>query len=268
MPLRDFLTSHPLNQFKRGRFFYAAYDGAYFALCAMVIALLWAFDIGPVFAGPAWWWGLALPVVVYALIWAHLVIHTCTHGSLPRSVNRMVGELLGLVVIVRFASWGIIHLRHHRFSDDRERDPHPNFSSFWKTAWNTVMQVERQLFAQYFEVWGDTPATRAAERRRAWVSYATNVVLVLAWAKVWGAWFTLLVFGPANLMAGLFIIHFNWSTHNGEAACSEFDFRPVNLNRGYYSVANRLFAGIYMHDNHHSRPALFNPAMLDASERT
>ena len=61
-------------------------------------------------------------------------------------------------------------------------------------------------------------------------------------------------------MAALFVIHFNWSTHNGERGLTESEFHPVNLNEGYYRVGNHVFNGIYMHANHHLRPYLFNPA--------
>lgn len=31
-------------------------------------------------------------------------MHNCTHGNLPRSINRVVGEILGLIILIRFAS--------------------------------------------------------------------------------------------------------------------------------------------------------------------
>ena len=35
-----------------------------------------------------------------------------------------------VVVLTRFASWEVIHQRHHRFSDDLDKDPHPVVSSY------------------------------------------------------------------------------------------------------------------------------------------
>lgn len=37
---------------------------------------------------------------------------------MPKSINRLVGELLGIFVVVRFASWDIIHMRHHQYCKD------------------------------------------------------------------------------------------------------------------------------------------------------
>lgn len=262
----DSLTSHPIRQFKRSRRFYAVYDGLYLIASTLLIIAMLATGRHGVMNGPAWFWVPVFGAMLYGCIWAHLVIHNCTHGSLPKAINRLVGEVLGVLVVVRFASWDIIHMRHHRYSDDRTKDPHPNFMCFWKTAHNTVMSVERQLFQEYFDTWGETAENRARERRRAYVSYGANVLVVAAWALLLGPWFFVLVFAPANLIAGLFVIHFNWSTHNGERGQTDEEFRPVNLNHGYYWLGNKLFAGIYMHANHHTRPALFNPSTWDEAE--
>src|SRR5450432_2520147 len=164
---------------------------------------------------PTGYWLLYFPCAVYALIVAHLCMHNACHGSFPRGTNRAIGELLGLLVVVRFASWNIVHMRHHAFSDHRDSDPHPNFASFWATAKHTVVNVERQLQRLYFETWGDTEETHALEARRARISYGTNLLLLLAWLVWMGPTLFLLIFLPANLLAGLFVIHFNWSTHNG-----------------------------------------------------
>ena len=81
-----------------------------------------------------------------------------------------------------------------------------------------------------------------------------------------GPAFFLLVFAPANLLAGLFVIHFNWSTHNGEAAKTFEEMGPVNLTGWHYRLGNKLFAGIYAHKLHHDRPTIFNPARALAAQ--
>jgi stearoyl-CoA desaturase (delta-9 desaturase) len=260
------LTSHPIAQFRRNPRFYLMYDGFWFLVCASVLITFALTGFEPLIGGPSWWFAAAFPVLLFALIWAHLLIHNCTHGNLPKAINRIVGEVLGLIVVVRFASWDIIHMRHHKYSDDREKDPHPNFPSFWKTVSNTIVSVEKQLFQQYFDTWGDTPENREKERRRAWMSYGTNIVLVATWLWLLGPWFTVLVFAPANLLAGLFVIHFNWSTHNGEAATTIEEMKPVNLKGAWYAIGNKLFAGIYAHQLHHEIPGIFNPAKALAAQ--
>jgi fatty acid desaturase len=254
------LTSHPIQQFRRDRRFYLRYDSFWFVVCALAILVLLATRFNGLFGRPSAYWLLVFPPLLYGLIVAHLFMHNATHGNFPRAINRVLGELFGLLVVVRYASWDIVHMRHHKYSDDRETDPHPNFASFWKTLVNTIINVEIQLQHQYFETWGDTPENRAFEKFRARVSYGTNIVLGAAWMLLLGPWFFWMVFIPANLLAAAFVIHFNWSTHNGMRGD---DFRPVNLNSGYFWLGNKLFAGIYMHANHHQRPHLFNPLRWD-----
>lgn len=258
--LQRLLTAHPINQFKKNPRFYFQYDGFWLLACGAVLAALLGAGYRPYLGGPQAWFAAAFPPLLFAFIWAHLLIHNCTHGNLPRAINRVAGELLGLVIITRFASWDITHMRHHKYPDDRSKDPHPNLPSFWRTVRHTIVNVEQQLFQQYFDTWGDTPFNRAKEQRRAYLSYGTNVVLLACWALLLGPAFFLCVFVPANLLAGLFVLHFNWSTHNGEAATELSQMRPTNLTRRYYRIANRFFCGIYAHQTHHELPHLFNPA--------
>jgi stearoyl-CoA desaturase (delta-9 desaturase) len=261
--LRAIFTEHPRQLFRRSRRFYLVYDLSYAVLCvALGLAMASShvyFVVGP----PTLYWLLVFPCAVYAVIVAQLFIHNAVHGNFPRAVNRLIGEVLGFIVVVRFASWVMVHLRHHRFSDDRQADPHPNFADFWTTVKHTIVHVEKQQMQEYYDLWWDSPENRAAEGLRAKISYATNILLLAAWCLFLGPWFFALVFLPANALGGLFIIHFNWTTHNGLGGD---DFRPVNLNRGYFWIGNKIFSGIYMHANHHERPHLFNPLVWDVEK--
>ena len=113
---------------------------------------------------------LLFPLVTYGVILCHVFAHVCTHNSLPRPWNRIVGEICGLIVLTRFASWEVVHQRHHRYTDDLENDPHPCKPSYFRHALLTITNVEKQLQATYFELYGDTPETRAYEKRRALTS--------------------------------------------------------------------------------------------------
>lgn len=213
------------------------------------------------FAWKPWHFVLGIPTVLYFLICAHLWIHNATHGNFPKWLNRLIGEVLGVIVFVRYASWDIVHMRHHRFSDDSGKDPHPTYPSYWKSFFSSIVYVEKQLQQQYCDVWGDTEENRRYEAFRAKVSYGTNVVLAVAWYLFLGPIGFFVFWLPLNLIAAAFVGHFNWSTHNGGAGR---EFRPVNLNHGYFWLGNKLFTGIYFHANHHKRPHLFNPARWDA----
>jgi hypothetical protein len=58
-------------------------------------------------------------------------------------------------------------------------------------------------------------------------------------------------------------VHFNWATHDGASKASTKNYRPINLNQGFFWVGNLLWHGIYMHKNHHRKPGVFNPLHLE-----
>lgn len=253
--------SQPSFQFRRLRTFYLLYDGFYLVLLTALCALMLGTNFTGLVPEFQWWMVPVIPLAMYVAIMCHVFIHNCTHQNFPRSINRLVGEICGLVVLTRYASWEIIHRRHHKYADDLERDPHPVLPSYWKFVWNSMLNVERQLQQQFYEFHGDTPQNRAFEKRRAYTSYFTNVMLMAAWYLLLGPAGFLLWFVPANIAGFLHVNHFNWVTHN--AKNPEEGFHPVNLNHGIYKLGNLLFCGIYFHRNHHEYSGLFNPKHLD-----
>jgi fatty acid desaturase len=258
------LTSLPFTQLRRHRYFYLWYDGFYAALSLTLLAAMHYGHHAPLIAAwdPRYW--ILLPLVCHAQILCSVWIHNCTHNNFPRALNRLVGELCGVVVLTRFASWEVIHQRHHRYSDDLAQDPHPVVPGYWTFLVKTVVGVELQLQRIYFDLYGDTPENRRYERIRAYVSYATSLLLIAAWYVFLGPLAFFCLFMPASVVGFLHLVHFNWSTHNAFSPGS--DFRPVNINTGYYRMGNRLWHGIYMHANHHRRANLFNPSRMQNGE--
>lgn len=257
------LTSLPFTQLRKNRYFYVWYDGMYFALCLTILALVRVFHYAP----PIDHWDnrllLLLPIACHVQILCSVFVHNCTHNNFPRAINRIVGEICGVVVLTRFASWEVIHQRHHRYTDDLENDPHPVISSYWGFLVKTIVGVERQLQKIYFELHGDTPENRRYEQIRAYISYATNLLVIFTWYTVLGPIAFFFLFVPASIVGFLHLVHFNWSTHNAFSPVQ--DFKPVNLNHGYYKIGNLIWHGIYWHANHHKRANLFNPGKMKDS---
>ncbi|MBX2812097.1 MAG: fatty acid desaturase [Myxococcales bacterium] len=256
----DLLKVQPSVQFRRTWWFYLAYDAFWFVVCAAIIAICRIRDFEGIFPGFALELWLLLPLVAYLHIAATMTIHNCSHGNLPRSINRLVGEFLGLIVLSRYASWEIVHRRHHKYSDDPEKDPHPIVPNYWKYLCLSITNVEHQLQTQFLEWHGDTPSNRRFEKIRAIASFGTNFLLIGAWYHVLGAGAFWILFVPANILGILHVVHFNWVTHNGHR--SEVEPAPVNLDHGLYWIGNRILFGIYYHKNHHSHAGLFNPMHL------
>ncbi|PRQ09483.1 fatty acid desaturase family protein [Enhygromyxa salina] len=263
------LTTQPSVRFRQRRAFYQLYDGAYLVMTSLVLALMLSVGWQGAVREFHWWYVLLLPLAIQAQILCSVFIHNCSHGNFPKPINRLVGELCGIVVLTRYASWEIIHRRHHKYSDDVEQDPHPitpDAPGYWAFLRQTIVNVEVQLQRQFFELHGgDTPDNRRFERRRAYTSYATNLVLIACWYVLLGPIGFFFFFVPASIIGFFHLIHFNWSTHN--AAKPDQGFFPVNLDHGYYWLGNRIWFGIYYHGYHHKQANLFNPMRYEAHQQ-
>lgn len=258
----NLLTAQPSVQYRRNPWFYFEYDGFYLALLLALDAYLLITGTPPLVQWQTWMWAL-LPLAIYAHILLNVFIHNCCHGNFPRPVNRLIGELAGLLVITRYASWEIIHQRHHRYSDDPAKDPHHVLPNFWIFLAKTMLiNVERQLQNQAYDQFGDTPAHRRREAVRAVLSFSVMLPLILAFYLLLGPEAFFFLFVPAQAIGWVQVAHFNWATHNAHSPSR--DYRPVNLNHGWYRLGNAIWFGLYMHGNHHKRANIFNPAKMDA----
>ncbi len=262
------LTSLPYTQFRRNRYFYLWYDAFFVVACGALIA--WITHTGWQGIPVTWDWRLLLllPLVTHAQILCSVWIHNATHNNFPRAINRIVGELCGFVVLTRFASWEIIHQRHHKYSDDALDDPHPitpDAKGYWPYLWKTIIGVEEQLQRMTFEMFGDTPENRRFEKFRAVGSFAVSFLLLPAtWYLMLGPVVFVMLFVPASIIGFFHLVHFNWSTHNPWSP--DHDFRPVNLDHGFYKLGNAIWHGIYFHANHHKNASIFNPAKMPADK--
>ncbi len=260
-PIRVF-TKYPVNLFMKSRWFYPVYDATWMGLLLLAIWLLDRADFAglvPRFEDFRWQHLLALPLVTYVLIMGNVFAHNAAHRNFPKLINRIVGEFVGLLVLTRYASWEIIHLRHHKYSDIPGKDPHDCKSGFWLHFLPYfVVNVERQLQQNFYDYHGGrTTKNIIFEKCRAALSFSTLLVLLYFFYRLLGAPFFVYVFFPAQLITIVHLAHFNWSTHNGFSKTR--DFRPINIDRGLYWLGNRIFFGIYYHDNHHKMVKAFNP---------
>lgn len=254
------LTSQPSASYRKNRYFYLGYDLPYLVTFTCLCTFLWR----STWNGISWqsWMWLLLPPIVYLHVLASVCIHNASHGNFPRAINRLAGEILGVLLVVRFANWEILHVRHHRHADDAERDPHHMQPNFWRFMGEMMLiNLERQLQSIHYDQFGDTPQSRRYERFRSVLSFTTEATCVAAWYLLLGFdvfWF---LFVPAQLLGWTVVSHFNWITHNGESTTC--DYRPVNIDRGIYRLGNRVLFGLYMHANHHKRVDIFNPMRMD-----
>lgn len=256
------MTQLPHVLFRRSRKFYLKYDANWLVALSGAILVMQIAGFEPVAQGWKWYFPLVFPAVLYAHILCNVFIHNACHANFPRAINRVLGEIFGLVVLSRFASWEIIHARHHKYSDDLELDPHPLDKSYWSFVGRSFVGIEKQLQRTYFDTHGDTKENRRREVIRAYISYATTAMVLAFWWRLLGHAGFFFFYVPATILGWLHVMHFNWVTHN--ALAKDGDFKPVNIDQGIYWLGNRLLFGIYMHANHHRKASVFNPLKMEA----
>jgi len=255
-------TSLPYAQFKRDPHFYVKHDTVFLVLAVGGIAALHFAGYAPSTTRFSVWHLAWFPVVLYATIMAHVFSHCASHGAFGRStagkvLNRVVGEICGAYVLTKFASWEIVHRRHHRFSDHQDKDPHPAERGYWSYALNTLINVEKQLQQEYFDCHGDSPERRRYEKFRSVYSFVSGVAVIAFFEQLFGLPIFVELIAPAWIFAGLFVIHFNWVGHN--AHTHDEAIAPTNLDHGWFWIGNRIFFGIYFHASHHRMAMVFNP---------
>ena len=259
------LLTQPSVMFRRNRSFYFIYDGAWLVLLGSILAALKL--SGWQGLGVGWGWHLVPMFVVaaYIQVLCGVFIHNCTHSNWPRAINRLVGEICGVIVMTRYASWEILHRRHHKYADDEEKDPHYVGPSFFRFLMETMLiNLERNLQSQFFELWGGkTSENVRREQLRSVVSFGTMVVLFATWHTLLGPAVFWAVFLPSALFGIVHVAHFNWATH--DAKNPDGDYRPINIDSGLFWLGNRLCFGLYYHANHHKKANMFNPMKMDPS---
>lgn len=262
MSLLSDIQTQPSVQYRKNPWFYFQYDGLWLAAIVTSVAAMWFTGWQGLFPGWSNWYLLALPVTIYLHILANVCIHNACHVNFPRRINRVVGEILGVLVMTRFASWEILHVRHHKYSDDVDKDPHPIIPNFWLFLIRIMfVNLERQLQNIRYDQYGDTPTQHRVELGRAILSFGTMMILFVAWMLFLGPWVFFFIFMPTQAVGWIHVTHFNWVTHNAHDPGG--DYKPINIDTGVYWLGNRLLFGLYMHGNHHKRANLFNPLKME-----
>ncbi len=137
----------------------------------------------------------------------------------------------------------IIHQRHHRFSDDPERDLHHVVPNFWRFLARTMLvNVEKQLQTQAYDQFGDTLEMRRREQLRSVLSFSVMSPLNLAFWLLLGPEAFFFLFLPAQAVGWVHVAHFNWATPGHHSPTG--DYKLVNLDHGLYWLGNRIWFGL------------------------
>lgn len=201
-----------------------------------------------------WIW---IPIGIYWGMVNVPLIHNCAHRSFrPRWINRFLGEFFSLQILSSYPGFEILHLRHHRYADDPEWDPHPNYDqTFWQYMNGLKRSLGRAYRKLYFQTWGDDATAR---RNLGWflalipIGRVVRAHLILS---ILGGKYFCLFFIPAFLANQLTYAHINYFTHPKDKGEPEI----VDLEAGGYRLLNAILFGIYRHRAHHRNPGRFFP---------
>ena len=71
-----------------------------------------------------WYWPAAFVQGVF-MVFLFCPLHETTHRTCFRSrwLNRLVGEVVGFMLLLPYRWYGAFHMAHHRFTQDPDRDP-------------------------------------------------------------------------------------------------------------------------------------------------
>jgi fatty acid desaturase len=205
-----------------------------------------------------------MPITIGLSLIFSALIHNASHESIPhRFLNRLVGEIMGIIQLSGFPDWKLVHVLHHQNSDDPILDPHPPLKkSYWEFAKGMRSSIVTVFGQFYFKCFGKNETS--IQNLQSFARAAKFNMLM----KI-GFWFLILkpqLFAFAFLFSIVFkMLHFAWFnyiTHRPDAD----GVKIQNLNNFTYKVLNFFSFGLYYHDNHHTAPYLFDPRNLPVSE--
>ncbi len=206
---------------------------------------------------------LLLPVAFWFGVQVPVILHNAVHFNIkPKALNEIVGELCGFFVLFGMGPFRISHVLHHAHADT-ERDTHPPMGkSFIHFLATTQLNTVKVISNEYFEKHGRTPETYLIMGFQMSFYYIGLVSRLLCWFIALKPTLFCAFFIPAYMTNLIVFAHINFATHetqeNGEVVI-------LNLNHNwYYKLINAIGSGSYFHKNHHMRPGLYNPSLMNA----
>jgi len=197
---------------------------------------------------------------IYSGIWANVLIHNASHGSIkPRWLNRLVGEIVGIQLLSGFPGFAIIHIEHHRHSDDLEKDPHPNppNTSFWEYIDKTRAQLRICFGRLYTETWGNNENYSKSWKRIRPLIPLNRIARAILILIILGPLYFTYIFIVSHITTQLAFGVINYYSHMPK---KDGLTQIVNLDHNIvFKVLNRCFSEAFYHKNHHEKPYLFNP---------
>lgn len=181
------------------------------------------------------------------------VMHEAAHGNIRsqqhlRGTETALGWICGLLLTVPFSVFRRLHLTHHAFTNDPEKDP-----DYWVAAtapWLIGLRSASIIAGYYYHFAKHFPrAANARERRYQWQSLGGFAfVYLITGLGVYGLGLgpvLILYWGPALAASALLAFAFNWLPHHPHSEQGKyrhtriFDrvwLTPVLLAQNYHLI--------------------------------
>ncbi|MEO0032303.1 MAG: hypothetical protein RIS94_2061 [Pseudomonadota bacterium] len=224
-----------------------------FVACVTVIGGVWYAAIVHHF--PLWAGALINGVAAYYLF---SVVHDSSHNSLSR--YKPLNELLGRIGLVYFAPLApmdvarFIHMSHHRFTNDPERDPDSfahRMDIWWPLRWTNF----DYFYLRWFLLRGGDFARRKYPAIAAYAAFILAASATITWLGYGRELFWLwLVATRVNSV--LFVIVFIFLPHHPfETTAKEDEYKATALRMGGEWLLTPLMAFHNYHLIHHLYPS-------------
>lgn len=205
------------------------------------------------------------PGIVCGLVLASL-LHNTAHGNIKNKyLNRVVGEICGYWVLYGFQNFVLIHMLHHKFSDEEFDPVNPKGMNFFVFLTAPMRYMIRATKKYLFSIHGKHADYQNVMRSQS-VVFNINLILRLSlWFIILGPKLFVFFYLPGIMATIGIFAHINYNCH--EENPKDGTVEIVNLNHNlYYKIANTLTFGGYFHKNHHLNPRLFDPRSLSESK--
>ncbi len=214
---------------------------------------------------PIAWWGKLVSVLLFAVFTfrAFSMMHECVHYAVvaKRRPNDWLGEAYGIFCLLPFQSWRRLHMEHHFWTGNVERDPSMKILAQFRLAEFWVSPVVAYCWRRWVPLLGFLQHRvfwQATLGRREYVFMAGAFVYIVG-----GLW----LLGPFVLGGGallyLFMVevinfphHLGLRQFDGEARFASHQQDRFSRSCDYpVWAAQHIFLNFNLHTEHHLFPA-------------
>lgn len=205
-----------------------------------------------------------LLIFLAAIIFRFLIssfLHNCSHENTGGKIlNYLIGEFCGAWVMYGYRNFVLIHILHHKYTDNHFDPVTPEGMTFVKFLLAPMRYMIKSATGFLDSKHSDKKNYKVAKNIQEIIFHLNLILRLVFWFLILGPKYFTIFYIP-SVISNIFIFaHINYACHRN----NEFgEVEIVNLdNNLYFQIANFITMGGYYHKNHHINQKLFNPTNL------